>query len=559
MLGNRLSPETKEFIMQRREFLELLATAGAGSLVMGDISGKETSASPPEKKLLGMYVHECWIYNHPYASRTWTDTDWHGYFDGLNQLGFNLVTLWPQLEIMPHPLTPSDRAKLDQHRRVIDLAHKKFDMKVWVVICPNIIPIDDYARRLTFEKRSFFGSDLRVNPADPQAMDAMMARREPLLKPLAEMDGLVIIDSDPGGYPNSTNKEFVNLLIRHRRLLDRLRPGKIELIYWAWAGWQAYARYYTTGEFAWGAEPEFIETLTLLKERNPEPWGLARELGTARKLGLESKVINFNYGALELEPSFPITNFGTHTGGNPYQSGRDQAPRGAQANAQTHCLQLPGTFAFAQGAKGLPLADKEYIHFADNLIPGQGERVVSAWKALGGLESEPMLHSAADLAPLIKVKLETGPLKGLLFGDANRFVNDLYVMLRLKAACMDFIQAAGKNRDLFQPLGEFVSWLDRWHVITGYEGWWCWFAGGDINQSLQKINAPRLANFFHDMGLNFMKTGVGTPTERIAAGNYRAETETLRLIRALKQILWEMDPRWPDSSARFVPPDAPAG
>ncbi len=39
-----------------------------------------------------------------------------------------------------------------------------------------------------------------------------MARRQQVLKPLAAMDGLVIIDSDPGGYPNSTNKEFVDLL-----------------------------------------------------------------------------------------------------------------------------------------------------------------------------------------------------------------------------------------------------------------------------------------------------------------------------------------------------------
>ena len=205
-------------------------------------------------------------------------------------------------------------------------------------------------------------------------MDALMARREPLLKPLAAMDGLVIIDSDPGGYHNSTNKEFVDLLVRHRHLLDRLRPGGIELVYWVWAGWQAYARYYSTGEFAWETEPEFLETLTLLKERNPEPWGIANGLEYATKLGLQSKVISFNYGAIELEPSFPMTNFGPHAGGDPYKSGKERAPRGSQANAQTHCVQLPGTFAFAQGAKGLPLTDKDYLHFADDLIVGQGER-----------------------------------------------------------------------------------------------------------------------------------------------------------------------------------------
>ena len=99
-----------------------------------------------------MYVHECWIYNRPYAARTWTDEDWHGYLDGLSRLGYNLVSIWPQLEIMPQPLTPSDRTKLDQHRRVIDMAHREFGMKAWIVICPNISPIDEYARRVTFRK-----------------------------------------------------------------------------------------------------------------------------------------------------------------------------------------------------------------------------------------------------------------------------------------------------------------------------------------------------------------------------------------------------------------------
>jgi hypothetical protein len=44
------------------------------------------------------------------------------------------------------------------------------------------------------------------------------------------MDGVAIIDSDPGGYPDSGNEQFTNLLMAHRKLLDQLRPG-IELCY----------------------------------------------------------------------------------------------------------------------------------------------------------------------------------------------------------------------------------------------------------------------------------------------------------------------------------------
>ncbi len=355
------------------------------------------------------------------------------------------------------------------------------------------------------------------------------------------MDGLVVIDSDPGGYPNSTNKEFVNLLMRHRQALDRLRPGAIELVYWVWAGWQAYGRFHATGEFAYGTAAEYLETLTMLKEQNPEPWGIARGLEYAEKLGLQAKVINFNYGAIELEPVFPMTNFGPHAGGDPYKSGQDAGPRGTQANAQTHCIQLPGTFAFARGARGLPLADADYIQFAEDLIPGQGQRIFSAWKALSGLQSEAMRQCAAELKRLIKEKLEPGPLKGLLFGNANRFIKDLYIMLCLKAAALDFIEASEANRPLLQPLEELISRLDRWQVTTGYDGWWGWACGCDLNKSLLKLNSPQLAEFIRGSGLGFMKTEAGTPMERIVSGLYRNESETLRLIRTLKKTLWERD------------------
>ena len=140
----------------------------------------------------------------------------------------------------------------------------------------------------------------------------MLTWREKLLKPFRQADAVVFIDSDPGGYPHSTNKEFVGLLMRYRQLFDKLRPGGIELVYWSWAGWPAYGRYYATGNFAPGTEQEFVEAFTMLKERNPEPWGLAPSgsAAYAQKVGLQSRVINFNYNAIEEDPVFPMTNFG---------------------------------------------------------------------------------------------------------------------------------------------------------------------------------------------------------------------------------------------------------
>jgi hypothetical protein len=210
-----------------------------------------------------MYVHQHWPYNHPYAARTWTIEDWRGYAGALKRLGFNTVMIWPVVETMPYPPTSSDRASLEKNRSVIDMLHRELGMRVWITLCPNVIADDQEAAKTSFEKRHFFYCDRRVNPADAAAVRQMMLTREKLLRPLAEADGFSIIDSDPGGYAGSTNAEFIQLLAEHRKLFDRLRPG-IELIYWMHAGWQAYARFYETGEFRWGLDEEFHEALRLL-------------------------------------------------------------------------------------------------------------------------------------------------------------------------------------------------------------------------------------------------------------------------------------------------------
>ena len=52
----------------------------------------ETSATPAEElpgNLIGMYIHQHWPYNYPYAARTWQVEDYHGYCGGLKALGYN--------------------------------------------------------------------------------------------------------------------------------------------------------------------------------------------------------------------------------------------------------------------------------------------------------------------------------------------------------------------------------------------------------------------------------------------------------------------------------------
>src|SRR2546423_7220381 len=97
---------------------------------------------------------------------------------------------------------------------------------------------------------------------------------------------------------------------------------------------------------------------------------------TPQNWKLPTRVISFNYGRIEGEPTFPMGNFG---GNRAYEGGALPGPRGVMGNAQTHCIQLPNTFAFARGAAGKPVAEADYVGFAEKLIPGFGETIVHAW------------------------------------------------------------------------------------------------------------------------------------------------------------------------------------
>lgn len=483
----------------------------------------------PSGKMVGMYVHQHWPYHRPYCARTWTLEDWRGYAHGLAQLGYNAILVWPVLETIPDPPTPSDRAHLERLGRVIDMLHDDFGMRVWLALCPNVEPISDVAAQATYERRHFFAADRRVNPADPAAVAAMMRRRADVLGPLRRADGVSIIDSDPGGWPGSSNQEFVDLLVEHRRLLDSLRPG-IELVYWMHAGWLGYNRFYETGVLTFSTDEENIDCLQRLMAANPEPWGMANGLPLAERLGITDRVVSFNYGRIEGEPSFPLTNFG---GDLAYEGGAAPGPRGVMGNAQTHCVQLPNTFAFARGSRGLPVADADYVAFAEELLPGLGRSIVDGWSLLQGSDAAGMRESAAQLAAVPDAAIQPGPLQGLLFGSGRRFLTDLALQLRMRAGYADLRAAPGLPPK--EAVRAFAQGAAEWQACHGYENSWWW---GDLDETLRKIGSAEVDAVL-DTQFNPWTgppDGIGmTPFQYVAQVLREAEDFTPRLLAALRK------------------------
>ena len=529
--------------MERRRFVYLMGGV-AGLAVRPGIGtslfagGEKRGASA---EVLGMYVHEGWPYKHPYAARTWTLEDWRGYADGLKKIGYNMLAIWPALETMPDPLTSSDRANIEKTAKVIDMLHDEFGMSALLILCPNTVVNNQVAAQYTFERRYFYASSTYLNPGNSVAVGKMIKWREELLRPLARMDGLAIIDSDPGGYPGSTNDQFVNLLMEHRRMLNRLRPG-IELCYWMHVGWQAYCRYYATGDFAWGTPAEALDVLTKLKQADPSPWRITihtmdappngTDLQLAQKMGLASNSLAFNYGAIEGEPSFPMTNFG---GDAAFKAGAARAPGGVVGNAQTHCVQLPNTFAFARGAKGQPVSEADLTQFADELLTGQGQLIVQTWKALAGKDTRLMRAMADKLEALRHQDLVPGRLQGLLFGSPQRFISDLNYELRMQAAYLDLIAASQDKVDK-EKFRAFLTATEAWQGIHGYQTVWLWPRLATV---LKKLKSPAIDKLIAEADYKraqSQSTG-STPFERHQNFFRQWDNYTPRLIAAMEEAL----------------------
>ena len=477
-------------------------------------------------KLIGMYIQQDWPGHHPYSPRTWNFNEFKAYLGALRQLGYNSVQLRPLIEIMPKPLTESDRAQLSKLGQIITAAH---ELGLWVLLTvpANVVPDDGPAGQATYEDRQLHHSARLINPADKTAVQNMLDWRGQLLKPLAQADALVITDSDPGGYPRATNRQFINLLAEHRKMLDRLRAG-IELIYWVNVGWAGACHHYQTNVFRWSIDEEFEEALMHLAELDLEPWGLANAGHHAEQLGLQARTIDFRHGAIEAEASLPLTNFGSNEA---WSAGNARSVRGVMGNAQTHCVQLPNTFAFARGACGQAVTSDDYVSFADQLIPEQGWLIVQAWEALAGSEPGYMMSVAEQLAAIPAMNLMPGPLNGLLFGAVQRFVFDLRMQLALRASLEGFCAACDQGHEMKRALRRFVDGLEAWQRQQGYEGPWTW---PGLQQALGKLNSAAI-NAVLDPPVH-AQTPFGQVTEKLQL----SETFTPRLIQAMKQTFETM-------------------
>mgnify|MGYP000645733101 FL=1 len=453
--------------------------------------------------MLGMYIHTHWGYNHPYSARTWTLADWNGYLKALSDLGYDHVMIWPQLDAMPAIPTESDRAFLGLLQQVIDRCHDAFGMTVSIIVCPNTIG-NEKSGTYCFRNRPYFICEERIDPSDSVAVASFLAGRRLQFSFLANADGLVIIDSDPGGYPGSTNREFVDLVRAQVEVFREHSPAG-EFVYWMLAGWESYCRFWARNQEGqegqgnmwsdWQGD-DFGETLTLMREAIEPPWAvygwLDRHTEAIRTVGVPGGAVFYPYGVIEGEPTFPLMNWHPDIAAQRVgEWDRQVSTRGIMGNAQTHCLQLPHTGLLAHLALGGTRETFDPAAFADRILPGVGDVVANGWRALECGDAR-RIESAIARIEDVPFPRAPGELGGLLFGDPQRFVTDLVDNLRIRRAFVDLREAAASGCCMRSQLAHFLAVFAPYQERTGFVDAYSGPLAVGLNQPLTTLRDPHV-------------------------------------------------------------------
>jgi len=467
------SAGTNYAVMQLRQ---VLAESASGLTVTGNIDLKEK----PQFKERGLYLHQHWRYNYPWATWSWSVEDWKRALDMAAYLRVNLVMLWPHMDMLTPPLSVPEQDYLTDIREVIDYAYRKRGIKIWMVEGPNVLLDSPEAKQLPVERRDYYafanmaGGGLK-NPADPKQFAALMANREALYRAVPNADGYSLIDSDPGGWLGSPESEFVDLFVGNRKLLDQYheRPREAALVYWLLASWG-------TGT----AEENWRDAMRGMEQRVSGPreylvvW--APQLKLAKELGVLGRSIFFPYGIIEGEPTFPLTNlnFAIIRRSLEYTSGY-AGLQGTMANSQTFLMQLPNLYYFTHygwSDEGDKVNDLEVLRALGKLLfPERAELLAEAWAQLNTSGSQAALTKAEEVEELVKSGRtgRVGTIGSYVFPRPTQVLIDLVTMLHIHASAervREQVAASRPQEDVVAALEGYLREMLDWQKKNGFFG-----------------------------------------------------------------------------------------
>ncbi|MGH9644727.1 MAG: hypothetical protein ACRD3Q_20170 [Terriglobales bacterium] len=472
--------------------LRLIGTRGRDAYLPTELD----LTSKPSIAVRGFHMNGGWQLNHPYGFRTWTEEDWKRFVDIVWAERGNLIFIWPYAETMTIPLAREDQEYLEEFRRITEYAQKQRGMEVWIMQSANRVAISNcHEPDPRLRPHWLDGCQKDMNPADPDQFANIVRSFETLYRAVTNANAFCLIDSDPGGWPQSPISEQVKIFRAARGLLDRynVHGRNTKLVDWMWIGWGRH-KYFSAADhlitgFDWSAKnPDesdvafMEETIRAFKNGLPEPWeliaGMAAYLKAAKQESVLAKTIFLPYGEIEMEPAFPATNMGFDSLRKVLQL-RTQYPglQGWMGNNELMLLQFPRSFYFMSSLWDSGFAaqsEGDVVQELSRLLdPDHAQEVSAAFLALEQKDPGAIRAALDGVSPLADSAkaVNSGVIGRFLFGPTGMFMRDLQMQLEIRLARQSLIAALHGHPQATQCAELLEDYFDKilaWNQKTGW-------------------------------------------------------------------------------------------
>jgi hypothetical protein len=436
-----------------------------------------------------------WPMNYPYAA--WKEQDWQRFIDMAWIHRMNRILFAALFEILPVPLSAQDEAYVQEVRRIIDYAQNKRGMEVWVGMPANRIAISDCGVADPHLRPYWInGCQKDMNPADPEQFAKIGPAIEPFYRIVNNVDGVLMGDADPGGWPQSPLSEQAKIFQSARKMLDHynIHGEKAKLADFMWIGWGRHKFFTSTDRLVTGFDwteknPDesdiafMAETIRNFKQNLSEPWevwaGMTPYLESSKRESVLNKTIYFPYGAIEGEPAFPATNIAL----TPVRDVLDKEAEypglsSLMGNNQIMLLQFPLTyyfFASTWDTANKNLTQQDVLHgVSEQIYPEHKELLVDSFLALRETDTEKISGVRTRLAALVNEGSagRAGVLARYMFPDRMIVARDLLTQLDIRAARQALLKTLHGKPDAAECARLIEDYFDKllaWNQSTGWE------------------------------------------------------------------------------------------
>ena len=450
----------------------------------------------PNISVRGFHMNGGWQLSHPYGFRTWTEEDWKHFVDIVWAERGNLIFIWPYVETMTVPLTPSDRAYLEEFRRITEYAQRQRGMEVWIMQSANRVAISDCGVADPMLRPHWInGCQKDMDPADSGQFKKIEKSFEALYQVVNNADAFCLIDADPGGWPQSPISDQLKIFLAARKLLDRynVHAEKTKLVDWMWIGWGRHKFFTATDRLVTGfdltdnlkeSDVAFMSrTIRNFKDNLPQPWeliaGMAPYLESSKQESTLNKTVYLPYGTIEMEPAFPATNMGFE----PVRKVLDKADtypelRGWMGNNELMLLQFPRSYYFMNAlweAKLRKRGEREVLQeLSRDLYPDYQDAMTDSFLALQEPDPEKIRVMLSRLGELLQSgnAIRAGALGRFLFPDRLIVARSLRMQLEIRLARQHLLKALQGKPDINECARLVEDYFDKllaWNKETGWE------------------------------------------------------------------------------------------